>query len=180
MKNPYFRVALFSLLLVGTIALGGGIKTWASGDTISISDINSNFQHLHNNMVGGHGARLVNADVSSTANIGYTKIQNGRGIARAWGRVGTDCTSSPCTVDESMNVTSVTRDSTGVYEVNLSYTATDAVYATIAVSENQACFCIAEPDTTTKFDINCYDRLDVTTAPTVLDCQFNFVVYDAD
>lgn len=176
MKNPYFRVALFSLLLVGTIALGGGIKSWSSGDTVSISDINSNFQHIHNQMVGGHGARLVNADVSTTANIEYTKVQNGRGIARAWADIESSCTSNPCTVAESLNVTSVGWTSTGIYTVNLSYTATDNVYAVIVSSSTSGVTCTGVSTSTTVVGIECLD-LD---SPAVTNAAFSVIIYDAD
>lgn len=119
------KIAAAVLMLLGALSFAGAIKTWSSGDPISIADINANFQHIHNNMVGGHGARLVDADVSASAAISYTKVQNGRGIARAMGASNGTCTTGTCTMVDTLNVTSVTWNSAGNYTVTLNYTATD-------------------------------------------------------
>lgn len=178
LKNSYFRVALFTLMLVGAIAAAGGIKTWVNGDTLTVTDLNANFAHIHNSMVGGHGARLVNADVSTSANITYTKIENGRGIARAWAEVSATCACpGTCTVTESLNVTSITCAATGVYTVTFSYTATDADFLVIAntagTSGNK---CEGVSTSTTTATINCLD-LDT---PAATDSTFGFIVMDGD
>lgn len=181
-KNPYFRVATFAAIISAALATAGGIKTWNSGDTLDASDINANFQHIHNAMVGGHGARLTNSDVSSSANIGYTKIQNGRGIARAWADVEGTCSGVPpiaCTVDESLNITSITKTATGQYTAVLGYTATDNVYLAIAHSFSSTVLCWAQSASTTQVTIVCSDY-DAAIGPTATDAAFGIVVYDGD
>ena len=183
LRNSYFRVALFSLMLVGAVALAGSIKVWSAGDTLSSSDLNANFSHIHNNMVGGHGARLVNADVSTTANIAYTKIQNGRGIARASASMpAAACAAGTCTVAESLNITSIAWSSTGVYLVTLSYTATDNDFIVLASAGSKAAttanvtLCRGVATSTTTATISCFDPRTNTAA----DSQFSFAIFDSD
>lgn len=175
MRN--FKLAFFALFIsVGVWA--GTIHTWSNGDTLSASDLNSNFQHIHNAMVGGHGARLVDADVSTSAAIGYSKIQNGRGIARAWARVGPSaCTAGTCTLNSSMNVTSITFTSTGVYDLTLNYTATNSSYAAIAQAELSTGFCQAIPTSTTHVTISC---LETDGTPAAINQPFDVFVFDND
>jgi hypothetical protein len=181
-KNPYFRVAAFTLMLVGAIATAGSIKTWNTADTLTASDLNANFQHIHNNMVGGHGARLVDADVSTSANINYTKLQNGRGIARAFAALSASACGTPatCTLAESMNITSVVGTaSTGVYTVTLAYTATDSNFVIVASpgsaggSTAGVITCTGLATSTTTAQIVCYDA-----AGAAQDSNFTFVVFD--
>lgn len=171
------KIALTFFLCIAVTGWAGIIKTWVAGDTVSITDLNANFQHIHNSMVGGHGARLKDADVSSTANISYSKIQNGRGIARAFARVASTCSSSPCTIDSQLNITSITRSGTGVYVATLNYTATNTSFAAIAQSELSTGFCEAVPTSTTTVTINC---LETDGTPAAIDGRFDFVVFDND
>src|SRR5687767_8565450 len=46
----------------------GAIKSWSTGETIGNAEMNANFTHIHTNMVGGHGGRLTDIDVSASAN----------------------------------------------------------------------------------------------------------------
>jgi hypothetical protein len=175
-KNPYLRVALISALLAMPV-MAGAIKTWVSGDTLTITDLNANMAHMHNSMVGGHGARLVDADVSATAAIGYTKIQNGRGIARAWAEVaGTPTCPTTVTISESLNVTEITCAGAGVYVVTLNYTANDNVFAVVASSGSSGVHCAGASTSTTTATITCVDL----ETPAVTDTPFQFVIYDAD
>ena len=178
-KNSYFRVALFTLLLVSAIAAAGGIKSWSSGDTLTTTDLNANFAHIHNAMVGGHGARLVDADVSASAAIGYTKLQNGRGIARAWADVESICSADPCTISESLNVTSIARASEGVYTLTLAYTATDNVFAAFVSTSSSTilALCQGVSTSTTTATINCFEA-DGSIA--VEDAAFHVVIFDGD
>ena len=92
--RKYAPVALAMFLFAG-LTVAGAIKTWGSGDTLLSSDLNGNFQHIHNVMVGGHGARLVNADVSNSAAIRYSKMQTPVVVPRIFGVI--NCTTS-CTL----------------------------------------------------------------------------------
>ncbi len=184
LNNKFFKVVLLTAMFSAVLSQAGTIKTWVSGDTLTVSDLNSNFQHIHNAMVGGHGARLVNADVSATASIGYTKIQNGLGIARAMGSVASCTADGGCTIHESLNVTSVTRNGTGHYDVLLNYTATDNKFVTVA-SAGAAAGTVANVDLcqavatgTTTLSVICWS---LAAAPAVVaDSPFTFVVFDAN
>lgn len=183
LKNPYFRVAVFTFLLVGTLASASAIKVWAAGDQVQVSDLNSNFQHMHNSMVGGHGGRLLNADVNSSANIAYTKLQNGRGIARAYVGIVSCTGAGACSMtnSSSMNVTGVSRSATaGDYTVTLNYTASDTAFATVVnagyrTSIGANILCQSASLSTTTISVKC---LDYTGAPAAADSAFSLVVYD--
>jgi hypothetical protein len=82
MNKKYIGVA--AVLLIALAALAGPIKTWSAGEVIVASDLNANFQHIHNLMVGGHGGRLVNADVAANANIAVSKLAINRLTPVAW------------------------------------------------------------------------------------------------
>lgn len=85
--------ALAVALVLSFIAWGNPIKTWIPGDIITAADLNSALGHIHTTMVGGHGARLVNADVASNAAISLSKISGGLAqTSHAWGRF--DCATS--------------------------------------------------------------------------------------
>lgn len=178
-KNSYFRVAVFSVLVTAALASAGAIKSWSAGDTLSTTDVNANFTHIHNTMVGGHGGRLVNADVNALANIGYTKIQNGRGIARAWADVESTCSSTPCTVDESLNITSISRSGAGTYTVTLNYTATDNVFSVFVQSHTSTAICWGTSASTTTVSVACSDY-DAAIGPTATDAAFSVIVLDGD
>lgn len=72
MRRYFPHLAL--LALAAGVALAGPIKTWTTGEVITAADINANFNHIHNLMVGGHGARLSNADVAPGAAIAHSKL----------------------------------------------------------------------------------------------------------
>lgn len=118
------------VLLLGGYALSGPIKVWSNGERLNATDLNGNFADIHNAMVGGHGPRLVDADVSGSANIAYSKIQNGTNIPRAWA-FARDCDGGACTVIGS-NVTTIGNSATGEYAVTLNYTPTDNRFGVIA------------------------------------------------
>ncbi len=73
MKRTWIPFAVTVALLVGA-AIAGPIKVWSSGDVVLSTDLNANFQHIHDTMVGAHGARLVNGDISGAAAISHTKM----------------------------------------------------------------------------------------------------------
>lgn len=151
------------MTLVACAALAGAIHTWASGDTLTSADLNANFQHIHNLMVGGHGARLVDADVNASANITTTKLAAAPFIPKAYAMLGAlACVGSPCTMTMSKNVTSWTRTSAGVYVINLTSPLTDQSYvvqvtgAARPAANLQVCVWNGF-DTVSKIDVNCFD-----------------------
>lgn len=156
----------------------GAIKTWATGETLGSADLNANFQHIHNNMVGGHGARLLDADVSTTANIASSKLAAYRLIPIAWAGSPTTCAGSPCTIVNSSRVTSITRAGAGSYRVNLSPVLTDLNFV-MAVSGNtgaqgRICYYVSAGSTTAQLIFVCNNDFVGTT----VDASFSLVIYD--
>jgi hypothetical protein len=121
MKN--YKLSLLAALVVAGLVVAGPIKAWNGTETITYTDLNSNFTHLHNSVGHGHGPVIVNADISASAAITHSKLARPGLVPKLWAIVA-NCTSSPCTVQEqspangSGGVTSVTRASTGLYTVN--------------------------------------------------------------
>lgn len=106
MRNFKLQLAaIFTLSLVTGMAFAGSIKSWSNGQTLTAADLNANFNHIHGLMVGGHGARLVDADVSGSAAIASSKLAQGSGIADAWGVANGSMTNS---FVEGFNMTGVT------------------------------------------------------------------------
>jgi len=144
--------AVVATILLGAIlgpmaAAASSIKTWSNGSTIQATDLNSNFNHLHNTMVGGHGARLVNADVSASAAIEHSKLATPALLPKAWAAITSACdgaavAGTACTVAASSRVTSVTSHGTaGQYRLNLGYTPTNAVFGCVVTSHTVSVFC---------------------------------------
>lgn len=167
--------AVMTFLLVSACALGGAIKVWNTGDVLTPSDLNANFSHIHNLMVGGHGPRLVDADVSNTAAISTTKLAAGALIPRAWGNVTTVCSAGTCTSASTSGVTSITFVATGRYLVTLS-AIRNATFMNIAntldAATSNQCHGIA-PLSTTTFEVNCF-----TAAGAAVNARFSFLVLD--
>lgn len=119
MKNLWKYV--FVTLFVAGVVNAGAIKLWSNGDALNATDLNSNFNHIHNLMVGGHGARLVDADVSASANIKLSKLESSAGIASGMGFVsapaGTPCIADPCTVTDGLGIAAVNWGPAGNYVV---------------------------------------------------------------
>lgn len=160
----------------------GSIKSWSNSDRVTAADLNANFLHIHAQMVGGHGARLVDSDVSASAAIAASKLAPYRLIPRAWAHVDTSCTSTPCTITTSINVTSISRTAAGNYTVTLSYTPTNTAYFVDCNGQGGAAAALrmmgCAPSSTRSgatFQILATDN-----TATLADTAFNFVVYDND
>lgn len=169
-------IGIFVALVIAGVTNAGSIITFASG-TLRSADLNTNFEHIHNNMVGGHGARLVNADVSSSAAISHSKLATPALLPKLWAQVGSDCTASPCTVESSGgSITSVTRTGSGAYSFNFPARAND-VYAVVITALDTAAdrFCIARSRSTTAVTFVCYDAGAVAT-----DTGFSIMLLDND
>jgi hypothetical protein len=178
-------LAVFIMACCAIPALGGAIHTWAQGATLASSDLNANFTHIHNLMVGGHGGRLVDADVNGSANIASSKLASYRYFPRAWGDVAA-CTSATCTLIASESVSSVTRSATGLYAVTLNYTPTNGNYGVIvtrtvgAVVGTGSGYCIVEPTRATTFNVDCFRNTTDGTAGAAQDVGFSFIIMDND
>lgn len=184
-------------LFIASVAIAGGIKTWADGDVLTSSDLNAAFQHIHNNMVGGHGARLVNADVNATAAIAHSKLAVPALIPKAWAVTGLNggisacdgTSSTACVINASSNVTSIvpandTRD--GEYVVTLTNGGTDTNYAVLLtiIEEstnvvNYTCR-VREYVSATQFKIQCDFADAVGGAAGHVNTQLSFVLFDTE
>lgn len=173
MKKAILSSVIVSLLVAG-IVNAGAIKTWAT-ETLTASDLNTTFQHIHNNMVGGHGARLVNADVSSSAAISHSKLATPALLPKYVVFVTSDCAASPCTLAYNSGLTSITRSGAGSYVAN--FTArTDATYGVVVTAADSASrSCTNTAKTTTTASFVCTDMADVNT-----DTGFTFILWDND
>lgn len=172
-----FLGALFALLLVGAYAGASSIYSWSSGEVLTHSQLNANFAHIHNNMVGGHGARLVDADVSASAAISRSKIYAGSGMALAWAKVGagtTACSSGTCTVDDNYGVSGATHTGTaGNYSVVLSPVMSDSTYGIILTSQTDDRFCTGAASAASTVVVQCRDS-----GGAAQNAVFTIVVYD--
>lgn len=127
MKSKLNLTVAAVVFILAAYALAGPIKVWSNGERLTAADLNSNFADIHNSMVGGHGPRLVDADVSGSANISYSKIQNGANIPRAWA-FARDCDGGACTVvgpSSGDRISSIGNSASGEYPVTLNYTPAD-------------------------------------------------------
>lgn len=150
-------------MLAASVAVASAIKVWSPGDTLSSTDLNANFAHIHSLMVGGHGARLLDADVSASAAIAHSKMANPALLPKAYVYVASVCSSSPCTMNLSYGLTSVTRTGTGLYQLNLNPARTNATFGGVVsvmyCSGSPPCTCNYEaPVAGTAYNIDCYDR----------------------
>ncbi len=155
----YCSAVLLAMMILDLTAWAGQIITFSNGDTISASSLNSNFQHIHNLMVGGHGARLVDADVSASAAIAQSKIAGlGATSVKAWGVFSTNC-GLVCTetIQASYGISSISNTSLGNWTVTLSSTRADVAYAVIATANEATFLCNASYalHTTSTFAVHC-------------------------
>lgn len=126
------RIVVAAVSLVALVALAGPIKTWSAGEVITANDLNANFQHIHNLMVGGHGARLVNGDVSASAAISHSKLATPALIPKAMGGIYTPCDGGTCTWNVNSGFTStITRGSIGQYTLSFSSSRANANYVPV-------------------------------------------------
>lgn len=150
-----FGPALAVALLLAFVAWSSPIKTWVSGDALTVADLNSNLFHIHSLMVGGHGARLVNADVSASAAISISKLEgSGYGVPVAYARV--TCSPTCSTIHESHGLTSLTGDvvaGTVVGTITKTCVTTPTVMATAA--STVLTYCRAAGASTTTFSVVC-------------------------
>jgi hypothetical protein len=128
---------LLVMLAFAAPTVAGAIRVWVNGESLTAADLNGNFAHIHNLMVGGHGPRLVNADVSGSANISESKIANGHGIAKAFAYAA-ECDGGACTLRASQNITSISNTGTGEYGVTLGYTPVNANFVVLVTAKADA------------------------------------------
>jgi hypothetical protein len=178
---------MLSLKHIATyLILAGAIKVWQSGEDVTSTDLNANFAHIHGKMVGGHGARLVDADVNASAAIAYTKLDlaGDRLIPRAWGYTS-GCAVPSCTISSSKNVTSIARTGAGRYTITLNYTPSNINYLVICtiaegtISTVHPHVCGADNYSGATFQVY-IDTNDAIASNSPIDLGFSFIVMDDD
>lgn len=164
MKN--FLKLLFVVAIIAGITNASAIKVWASGDVLSFSDLNANFAHIHSLMVGGHGARLYDADVNASAAIAHTKLATPGVLAKSTFIIGsstTPCAAGTCTLTGASGITpTVTWNSLGNYTVVLPVARTDAFWSVQLTpmycnASTGGCYCSIQTSTsTTTTTVQCF------------------------
>lgn len=132
--KTWIKTLTFVLALSGAVAIAGAIKTWGSGEVLTSSDLNATFAHIHNTMVGGHGARMVDADVSASAAITHSKMATPALLPKAWAMVGSACVATPCTILAGSGISGITRSSAGSYVITWSVARADANYGVLCTA----------------------------------------------
>lgn len=154
------RLFILGAVLLAAVAGAGSIKVWSTGEYITSTDLNANFAHIHNQMVGGHGARLVNADVSSSAAISHSKLATPSLVPKLW--VATDTcngatdggSGGTCNLLDSSGVTSVTAGTTGNYSV-LFPARGSTNYGVLVTGAGTGNICVPGARTTTTVAVFC-------------------------
>lgn len=157
-----FKAVLLSLLVAGVVT-ASTIKVWTNGDALTPADLNAVFAHIHNNMVGGHGARLVDADVSASAAIAQSKISglttSLASVPKAWAAmISASCGGAVCaeTITAGSGVASISHTGTGTWTVTWTVARSDAFYAVMVSPYNANTInCSPVTLTTTTVDVNC-------------------------
>ena len=183
-----WKYAVLPILVAAAVALAGPIKVWSGGEVLTAGDINANFSHIHNLMVGGHGARLVNADVSPTAAIALSKLATPVLLPKAAAQLANNCNAvGACTTDYNQGFSAVAAlTTTGSYRftfTNLRPNVGYSVYISthIPASANlQLCYVTAV--TTSAFDVQCLFSASLTSMSTMANTaqRIGVVVYDND
>ena len=154
-----------AILGVAVFALAGPIKVWSNGDYVLSSDLNANFQHIHDTMVGGHGPRLTNADVAPNAGIALSKLAQTFALPSYAFQVGsgpTPCASGTCTVTGlTGGGVTVTAPVTGEYDIVFTTPLSSASYVVLANGAIGVGLPICQPSptiprTASKLVINCW------------------------
>lgn len=174
---------MVAFLLWSVVVLAGTIHTFSNGEVLTAANLNGNFQHIHNTMVGGHGARLIDADVSASAAISPSKVAGlVNNSPRSWALLrdankACGSGSSSCTITKpSTSTFTINGGGAGIYTVSLGYTATDSSYAVLVTAYSGVSMgaCMLVSQGTTNFQIDCSDLA----TPTLRDSGFSVFVYD--
>jgi len=173
-KKALYIAGVVAALFTGGV-MAGSIKVWSNGQTLTATDINGNFAHIHGLMVGGHGPRLVDGDVASNAAIATSKLAGKAGIAVAWGRLSGSPDGGTIAVYPYYGSRStVTRTGTGNYTVNTTNTAT-ASSLCIAYADDTIGYyapqCACSWVSGTRFDLQC------SVAGVSFDVPFKYIIY---
>lgn len=165
-------------IFAAALAFAGPIVTWSSGDTITANDLSANFTHIHATMVGAHGPRLVNSDVSATAAISHSKLATPSLIPKAWGTINA-YSDGGISVAASSGVSSAAYSGTGQYTVNLSTARSNAVYGVVVSAQTGGSgHCGYDSRTTSSFTVQCILVPVDGGVAALSDFPFSFVLMD--
>lgn len=155
----------------------GTIKSWSPGETLHSADLNSNFNHIHNLMVGGHGARLVDADVNPGAAIAQSKITGLAGyVPAAWGTFAALCGTGSCSevLTAANGVAGLQHTSVGNWTVTWGTVRTDAFYSLFITPRAINTVCNVSTMTAATALLQCY----TDTTGAAVDQNFSFMMLD--
>ena len=172
-KKALYIAGVVAALFTGGV-MAGSIKVWSNGQTLTATDINGNFAHIHGLMVGGHGPRLVDGDVAANAAIATSKLAGSAGIANSWAELNGGCDAGTCSLARSWHTTSVVRTAMGSYTITPTALPAAAGICVAIPTEPlgtrvAACFCSYYNATT--YHALCYD--DGVSA----DVSFQYMIY---
>lgn len=156
---------LFVAMLVLASAADAACKVWQYKEVIKAEDLNACHNYINSTVVGQRGARLVDADVSPTANIALSKIASGTIFPKAWASLLASCNGAAaagtaCVVAGSTGIASVkSTGSTGTYGVTLNYTPSSTAFAVLVTPGVAGRYCSAGTQSTTgtNFVVACND-----------------------
>lgn len=171
-----YKWGTVAALLFGVAAVAGPIKTWASGEYITSSDLNANFSHIHNTMVGGHGPKLLNSDVSGSAAIAHSKLATPPLLPKAWISLAAACTAGTCVNVDLAVVTSATFVSAGVYTVNFPTRGSSSYGTLVTAFGNSLINCGVTARTATTATVTCVTG----TTGAVTNAAFTFMLLDTE
>lgn len=161
--------------MVGALLITSGpawaLKVWTAPEKVTIAQLNANFAETANN-------NLTNANLASGAAIAHSKMATPALLPKAWAELDVACSSSPCAVGDSSQMTSVTRTGTGVYVANLAVTlsSTTAPFVTVYETDKD---CRVTARSTTNVTITCKTNGTEAVAPAASDTLFGVVVFDS-
>jgi len=172
---PRQALAASPVAMLRALTMGITLHSWNTGDVLRATDLNANFTALNNGKVGG-GVQLVNSDVSTSAAIAHSKLATPALVPKAWSYINATCTAGTCTAGDSSQVTSITFNATGVYNVTLAYTPANANFVALAVSHTAALYCATTGHATAspQFLVRCYDATGAAT-----NAAFSILVMDS-
>ena len=183
MKKAFGIVVLTLLVVAVPSAIAGAIKVWSTGETLSPTDLNANFAHLHAAVGHAHGAVITNADIKSSAAIAHSKMATPGLLPKAWASIGgtVACASSPCTITRQWPASyfsSVTRSATGLYVVNITSSRPNTSYLVMLtpISNVFGVRCAVNDLGATSFYVYCFGD----TGAVANDAAFNIVLFDDD
>lgn len=171
MKKLWFAIGI----LIASVAAAGTIKTFVNGETLTAADLNAVLQHIHGTMVGGHGARLVNADVNASAAIAHSKLATPALVPKAWAQIAPSCGASPCASPSGFGVASITRTSAGLYTVTWTTIRPNDSYVCFANGGNVDGPCRCGARVTSSVTVECFNNAGVAT-----DAGFDILMLDND